>query len=278
MELHHVRRVLSKDSLFSTIWGCGFVPNTRCAWTHFLFWAHRDVNKQKRRSGILSEASGTEWNLLALTTFSDLRCWQPDVPLCIGGPIVGFSSHIPPSLMGLRVFCKWVLKTWALQSALCDFHLRHSSHYLDSILETTFKRQFLPGCFMNAGSRCWYMCHSFGVCWPQLRIVPTDTFKLRSRIMATFAISVFQRMLEIDVNRWKTWCPLKLLILPIPNCLGLAAYKDVPAICAWHVCIHGLVALGIWAKSRWLESSPLAPTPFVITTHEARCLVRRDGK
>lgn len=131
---------------------------------------------------------------------------------------------------------------------------------------------------MNAGSRCWYMCHSLGVCWPQLRIVPTDTFKLRSRIMSTFAISVFQRMLEIDVNRWKTWCPLKLLVLPIPNCLGLAAYKDVPAICAWHVCIHGFVALGIWAKCRWLESSLLAPTPFVITTHKARCLVRRDGK
>lgn len=93
------------------------------------------------------------------------------------------------------------------------------------------------------------------------------TSKLRSRIMSTFAISVFQKMLEIDVNRWKTWHSLKLLVLPIPNCLGLASYKDVPVTWAWHVCIHGLVDLGIWTKRRWLERSLLAPTPFVVDHH-----------
>lgn len=61
--------------------------------------------------------------------------------------------------------------------------------------------------------------------------------------MAASAISIFQRMLEIIVNRWKTRCSPKLLLFLIPNCLGLAPYRDVPDICAWHVCIYGVVAL-----------------------------------
>jgi len=56
-------------------------------------------------------------------------------------------------------------------------------------------------------------------------------------------------------------------------------HKDVPGIRAWHVCIHGLAAFGVWAKCRLrLVRSSWPPPHSKTMTPESQWLVRSNGK
>lgn len=57
----------------------------------------------------------------------------------------------------------------------------------------------------NVGGSPWWSCHPLGVCQHQPRTVSSNTLRSRCGVMAASAIPVFQGMLEVEVNRWKTW-------------------------------------------------------------------------
>ena len=75
MERHNVRSVMIHSS--STICGCRFIPNTRCARMCLFFSTHGDVSKAEMAfTCFVRDPAHTRETELHLPTFSDLRCWQ----------------------------------------------------------------------------------------------------------------------------------------------------------------------------------------------------------
>ena len=112
MERHNVRSVMIHSS--STICGCRFIPNTRCARMRLFFSAHGDVSKAEMAfTYFVRDPAHARETELHLPTFSDLRCWQDWYLSPHRGGHLGHLPHFPPTTVGLVVFYKGALmKIW----------------------------------------------------------------------------------------------------------------------------------------------------------------------
>ena len=133
--------------------------------------------------------------------------------------------YIPPGSSALGIFqrriLEWVAISFSrgssppsdrtdiscLTGSLSLSHLGRPHPCLEHFRETLFTPLFLCECWLK--SSVYVLVYSiFGICWHQLRSMPT--FKFRDGVMTLFALSVFQKMLEVDVNRRETCYSLSL--------------------------------------------------------------------